>query len=126
MFRYSKYWGKWSRVLLHPGSLVDGRKYGSYLEVNLSPIINARGVGTEEDRYYWVRRIVIREHGTSPQPGEMRDHLPQQVFDWIVAKVGHDLARRLVQDDLLSEIDLDRMKRNMRGGGIPLAECRKV
>ncbi len=125
MFHYSSYWGTWSRVLLQPASMVEGRVYGSYLEVNLTPVNGRYDNSSQRLWDEWVKPIIIREHGTTPQAGEMRDRLPPMVVTAMILNVGADLTRRLVTADLLSEIDMVLMKKHMRGGGIPLAECRK-
>ncbi len=125
MFHYSSYWGTWSRVLLQPASMVEGRVYGSYLEVNLTPVNGRYDNSSQRLWDEWVKPIIIREHGTTPQAGEMRDRLPPMVVTAMILNVGADLTRRLVTADLLSEIDMVLMKKHMRGGGIPLAECHK-
>ncbi len=104
---------------------MEGRVYGSYLEVNLTPVNGRYDNSSQRLWDEWVKPIIIREHGTTPQAGEMRDRLPPMVVTAMILNVGADLTRRLVTADLLSEIDMVLMKKHMRGGGIPLAECRK-
>lgn len=125
MFHHSSYWGTWSRVLLHPGSMVEGRVYGSYLEVNLTPV---NGRYDDSTRKLWeesVAPIILRRHGTAVGVGEMKDRIPPMVVTAMIMNVGADLTRRLITADLLSEIDMDALSRKMRGGGIPLSECLK-
>lgn len=115
IFHHSNYWRTWSRVLLQPGSIVGDRPYGAYLEVNLTP--------TNDMWADQVKPIILRSHHTIPSPGEMRDRIPPMVVTAMIMNVGADLARRLITEDLLSEINLPELARKMRGGGIPLAEC---
>lgn len=117
MFHHSSYWRTWSRILIHPGSMVGGKVYGSYLEVNLTP--------TNDMWDDQVKPIILRRHHTIPSPGEMRDRLPPMVVTAMIMNVGNDLTRRLVMGDLLSDIDLPTLERKMRGGGIPMSEVHK-
>jgi hypothetical protein len=117
LFHYSKYWGTWSRVLQE--------REGWYLEVNLTPI---NGRYDNSSRELWdtqVRPIIIRTHATPPQPGEMVDRIPAMVVTAMMMNVGVEITHRLLLDDLLSEIDPDRLKGMMRGGGVPLEEVRR-
>lgn len=111
MFHYSKYWGTWSRIL----QTVD-IGYKVYTEVNLTPV---NGAWDE------VRPIIIRVHSTAPKEGEIRHHLPLQVQELMYRHIGSALTHRLMSDDLLSEMDLDRLKLLMRGGGVPISDVVK-
>lgn len=125
MFHHSRYWGTWSRVLLQPGSMVDGRMYGDYLEVNLTPVNGRCDNSTQKLWDEQVKPIILRRHCTAPESGEMQAKLPPMVVTAMIMNVGADLTRRLIADDLLSEIDLEALARKMRGGGIPMSECHK-
>jgi hypothetical protein len=125
MFSFCKYWGTWSRVLLVPWSPIDGRGFGFYLEVNLTPI----GSYHNSSPHLWqteVAPIMVRRHFTPPEPGEMKDKLPPMAVTAMYLNVGAEVSRRLIAADLLSEMDLSLVRAKMRGGGILLSECRKV
>jgi hypothetical protein len=117
MFHYSKYWGTWSRVLQSED--------GWYLEVNLTPINGRYDNSSQELWNEWVAPIILRRHCTAPQWGELKDKLPPMVVTAMIMNVGAELTRRLITADLLSELDLSVVRAKMRGGGIPLAECRR-
>ncbi len=124
-FVYSSYWGTWSRLLW--SGRVGQYQAMSYIEVNLTPINGRYDNSTRELWMKEVAPIIIREHGTVPDRGDKSVALlPPMVVTAMLMNVGEELTNRLITHDLLAEIDLDLMKRNMRGGGIPLAECKKV
>lgn len=113
-YSYSKYWGNWSRVLWTDGV--------SYIEVNLTPI-NPMIKGVWEEQ---VVPVMVRWHWTAKEKGEeLVQNLPHEVYCSLLDHVGEDLGIRLTIDDLLAEIDLERLRKDMRGGGVPLSEVKK-
>lgn len=120
IFVYSKYWGKWSRLL----KTNEGESgFAKYIEVNLTPINPSFSQSWEEQ----IIPIVLRTHCTQREKGEGPFvTLPPEVVSKMVDKLGVELTERLISSDLMSEIDEDLLMKRMRGGGIPLARCRKM
>lgn len=108
MYRYSSYWGTWSRVLSidHPE--------GPYVEVDLTPV---------GDQWVRVRHINIRAHRTPLQSNDkLVTELPAEVRDLMEFELGTELRDRLLTEDFLPKIDWVKYKKKVNGG-VFLAEC---
>lgn len=113
------YWGTYSRVL----SLPDENARGSFIELDLTPI-NGFG-GDDNDEYIkgiWRREISsiqIRAHGTMrDKRDEDMKELPPHVFAKMVLHLGEELVNRLLSEDFMSQIDLDKLHVYDDHGGV--------
>jgi len=98
----------WSR------RLATDHRDGPIIEVNLTPI---RG---RSDWDKEVKPIVFRNHCTRDSRGDKNVvELPEGVVESMVTYIGEKLTKRLLNDDLLAEIDTGKLRR-MPSGGAPL------
>lgn len=105
-FRYSSYWGTWSRVLRWQD------KNQTQVEVDLTPVNSCWDFQWER-----TKRINIREHSTSPgKSDKSTDELPLEVLNKMVSMLGGELVHRLLNEDFLSQIDWDKYQSICNGG----------
>jgi hypothetical protein len=120
-FSYSSYWGTWNRTLVSPTIHPSLFSRYHFIEVNLTPINRAHpGANWEE-----VRHIIFRTHGT---PREKRDKevssVPKYVREDMVKHLGEELTERLISEDWLGKIDLEKLRNAHAGGGLPFEEIK--
>lgn len=126
IFHYCSYWGTWSRILLNERIETQGFYGVAYstliVEINLTPIPACYSSTWEKD----VVPIVIREHGTFPDARDkFEKELPSEVIAQMHTFIGQELTQRLLTEDFLAQLDMEKLRKSMRGGGVPLAEVRK-
>lgn len=124
-FHFSNYWGHWSRTLVSPNIRPELMNNGSvgfeYIELNLTAINGERGDWETE-----VEPIVFRSHCTIPNYKDKdTEELPADVLDMMKAKLGEELTETLLNDDFLSEIDLNKLRSKMTGGGVCFEDIKK-
>jgi hypothetical protein len=100
---FSRYWGTYTRVLSFP----EENQYGEYVELNLVPLNGVSGDWDVE-----VEPIMIRHF----QPDEIRlkhdrfyMEIPEPVAHLMIENIGAELANRLLEEDFLSQIDLNKL-----------------
>lgn len=103
-FRFSSYWGNWSRVLKLPSDSDP-----TYIEVDLTPIY-----GHNWER---VREVRIRRHLTAPDPKDtLSQTLPSEVREEMVEALGGRLTDFILKEDLLSSINWKKYEKFNSGG----------
>ncbi len=110
-FHFSGYWGVFSRCLCRMGG-----KFHEAIDVSLTPI----NVWEWEE----LKQVRIRKHRTTEtNPFAFAHSFPKVHYDHLVEKVGETIARLLVHEDLLAEIDMSLFRHMDRvwgwGGGVP-------
>ena len=121
-FHYSAYWDSWSLTLvsphIHPELMTTDNEY---VELNLTPVNGEKG-----DWDLDIEPIVFRSHHTYPDRRDMDvEELPANVLNLMKEKLGKELTEMLLNYNFLAEIDLNKLRSKMSGGGVCLEEIKK-
>lgn len=113
-FSYCAYWGTENRVLQRMGG-----NFNQAIEVTITPI-NPTMEGVWEN----LARVMIRYHFTHPTARDKFYHvIGNRTVENLVKAVGRQITDVLLHDDLLNEIDQDKLravdKAWQSGGGLP-------
>lgn len=120
IFHYSNYWKNWSRILYRGGR---GRFNAlEIIELNLTPMPNCFSSSWEKD----VEPIVFRCHGTMPDAKDLFERkLPEKIVMQMRDHLGYQLALRLLTEDWMSLIDLEKLRTYPQQGGKPLVDIKR-
>lgn len=100
MFKYSRYWCRWSRVLRQAKN--------EWIELNLTDV---------NDDWNTVLNETVRVHRTALAVGDkLQDTLPIAIKELIEKNVGKELAFKLMTYDYLSKINFDMYYQVCNGG----------
>ena len=121
-FRYSSYWGRWTRVIK---PIFDGHPYGM-IELNLTPMPGVPSSTWKND----VAPMYIRRHMTNmDRKDQFVVALPRDIMVQLTDAVGHEQAVFMTQSDLWPYIDADKLfqedRRAVHINGIPFNLIRR-
>lgn len=122
VIHYSSYWGTYSRTLVSARLGIQpelGRIYTS-VELDLTPI-NSYDVSNWSP----LKELLFRIHCTTPDRSDQDlESVPENVLAKMVEMYGNTIVDRMLTEDFLSKIDLEKL-RAAPCGGTPLPHVLK-